>query len=93
MNNFCRSHLFISGRVQGVFFRRWSQINAEKFKVNGFVRNLSDKRVEMVLEGEKERVEKMINCAKRGPIFAKVEKIDINWEEYKGEFKGFEIRY
>jgi len=93
MNNFCRSHLFISGRVQGVFFRRWSQINAEKFKVNGFVRNLSDKRVEMVLEGEKERVEKMINWAKRGPIFAKVEKIDINWEEYKGEFKGFEIRY
>lgn len=91
--NQARARIFISGRVQGVFFRAGTQKKAEKFGVSGFVRNLQDGRVEILAEGEKENVLKLINWVKRGPLFAKVEKVEVKWEEYKGEFGEFEIKY
>lgn len=93
VRNPVRVHLFVSGRVQGVFFRTETQRKAKKFGVSGFVSNLPDGRVEAILEGEKEKVEKVIKWAKRGPFFARVEKFDVSWEEYRGEFEGFEIVY
>ncbi len=92
-NNKIRVHIFISGRVQGVLFRAETRRKARKLGLYGFVQNLSDGRVEAVLEGEKEKVEKLIELAKRGPFFAKVESIEIKEEEYQGEFDSFEIRY
>lgn len=91
--NLVRAHIFVSGRVQGVFFRTETQRKAERFGITGFVRNLPDGRVEAILEGEREKVEKVIKWARRGPFFAKVEKFDASWEDYRGEFEGFEIRY
>jgi len=88
-----RVHLIISGFVQGVFFRSNTQEKAKEIGIFGWVRNLGDGRVEAVFEGEKERVEKIIGWAKRGPERARVENVEIKWEEYKGEFEDFEIRY
>ncbi|MHA1239067.1 MAG: acylphosphatase [Candidatus Odinarchaeia archaeon] len=88
-----RAHLYISGRVQGVFFRAYTQEVALDHNVSGWVRNLPDGRVEAVLEGKKVDVEKVINFCRRGPPSARVEDVQVTWEPYKGEFKGFEIRY
>lgn len=93
MNQKARVHIFVSGRVQGIFFRENTKKKAQKLGVTGWVQNLVDGRVEAVFEGEKEKVEEMIKWAKRGPIWAKVNSIEVEWQEYKGEFDDFEIKY
>ena len=93
MDEKVRVHLIISGFVQGVFFRSNTQEKAKEIGVFGWVRNLGDGRVEAVFEGEKERVEEMIGWAKKGPELARIENVEIKWEEYQGEFDDFEIKY
>jgi acylphosphatase len=93
MNQKVRVHIFVSGKVQGVYFRENACQKAEELGVFGWVRNLTDGRVEAVFEGEKEKVEKMIGWTKQGPSSAEVDDLDIEREEYKGEFENFEIRY
>ncbi len=88
-----RVHVFVSGRVQGVFFRSNTKAKAEQLGIKGWVRNLKDGRVEAVFEGDDKEVEEMIEWCKKGPVYAKVEKVEVIPENYKGEFKGFEIRY
>lgn len=88
-----RVHIFVEGRVQGVFFRQNTFYKAKELGVFGFVRNLPDGRVEAVFEGEKEKVEKMIEWMKKGPKYAKVERCEVLDEDYKGEFNDFEIKY
>ncbi|MBU2545427.1 acylphosphatase [Patescibacteria group bacterium] len=88
-----RAHLFISGRVQMVLFRASTQQKAKKFKVKGFVKNLPDKRVEAIIEGEQENVDKLIEWCRRGPILAKVKGVEVIQEEYTGEFNKFDILY
>ena len=87
-----RAHVFISGLVQGVFFRSSTCGEAQKLGVKGFVRNLPDGRVEAVFEGEKEKVEKIVAWCRKGPPTAWVEKVEVIWEEYKGEFRDFSRR-
>lgn len=87
-----RVHIFVSGRVQGVFFRENTRKMADKLGVRGWVRNLADGKVEAVFEGEKDKAEKMINWAKKGPMFAKVNGVEIISEDCKGEFDNFEIK-
>ena len=55
-----RVHVYISGKVQGVFFRSYTKDKAQKEGLNGWVKNLTDGRVEIVLEGNKERCEEML---------------------------------
>lgn len=93
MSLLVRVHIFVSGRVQGVFFRDSCQRKAKKLRVTGWVKNLPDGRVEILVEGEKEKVESMLNWARKGPIFAKVEGVQVHFEEYQGEFRDFEITY
>ena len=88
-----RAHVHISGRVQGVFFRSETQDEAIKKNVTGWVRNLPDGRVEAVFEGEKENVENLIEFCKRGSPGARVTKVNVNWQDFTGEFKNFGIRY
>jgi acylphosphatase len=88
-----RAHVLVYGRVQGVFFRQNTQKLAQKLGLAGWVKNREDGGVEAVFEGEKEKVEKMIEWMKKGPPLARVEKVNVFWEEFKGEFKNFEIRY
>jgi len=88
-----RAHVYVSGRVQGVFFRSETQDEALRHGLAGWVRNLPDGRVEAVFEGKKERVERLIEFCRRGPPGARIAKVEVVWENYKGEFHGFKIRY
>lgn len=88
-----RAHVFVSGRVQGVFFRVETRREANRRNVSGWVRNLSDRRVEAVFEGEKDDVERLIEFCRSGPSGARVNHVEVRWEHYNGEFGGFRIRY
>jgi acylphosphatase len=88
-----RCHIFVSGRVQGVFFRQNTLEKAKTLGLKGWVRNTQDGRVEAVFEGEKEKVEKILEWVKSGPPLARVENVEIRFEDFKGEFDDFEIRY
>jgi acylphosphatase len=87
-----RAHLFIEGRVQGVFYRSFTHEQAVGLGLDGWVRNLHDGRVEAVFEGPKELVEQVIAACQKGPPGARVSHMDISWEPPAGE-KGFEVRY
>lgn len=84
-----RAHIFVSGKVQGVFFRSRTKDKAKELGLAGWVRNLEDGRVETVFEGEQEMVEKMVQWCRRGPEYALVENVEVIFESYKGEFNGF----
>ncbi len=88
-----RARIFIQGRVQGVFFRQSAKIKARKIGVFGWIKNLPDGRIEAVFEGDKEKVEKMIEWSKKGTIIANVKALDIKEEKYKGEFNNFDLRF
>jgi acylphosphatase len=85
-------HLSISGRVQGVFFRAWARQQADRLGVKGWVRNCPDGHVEAHVEGEAGAIEQMIQCLRKGPPAAKVEKVRI-WNVDTFEFDGFEVRH
>jgi len=87
-----RAHLSISGRVQGVAFRYYAQDIAQSLEIKGWVRNCWDGKVEIVMEGEEEKVKELIDWCYQGPGSAIVEKVDIKWEKYGGEFNSFSIR-
>lgn len=88
-----RAHAYVSGRVQGVFFRSSVADLAESLGVAGWVRNLSDGRVETLLEGEKESVEKVVEFCRRGPPGAHVRDFEVKWEQWRNEFPDFRIIY
>ena len=87
-----RAHVWISGRVQGVFFRASTVDEAVTRGVDGWVRNSSDGRVEAALEGERSAVEAMIAWCRKGPPAARVSAVEVTWEKPKGEH-GFEMRH
>lgn len=84
-----QAHLYISGFVQGVGYRAYVRSKAKKLGLFGWVRNLSDNRVEAVLQGEKEKIEKLLKLCNRGPFFAKVSNIVVDWEDLTEEFSEF----
>lgn len=86
-----RVHLIISGDVQGVGYRAWMKREALSLKLTGWVKNREDGAVEAVIEGKKEMIDKLILLCRHGPEIAWVEDIQINIEEYKGEFSIFEV--
>ena len=88
-----RAHVYVSGRVQGVFFRSETEDLAQRLDVKGWVRNLSDGRVEALFEGEKERVEEAIEFCRRGPPGAFLQNVEIEWEDWRGEYPDFNVLY
>ncbi|ANF22569.1 acylphosphatase [Thermococcus piezophilus] len=80
-----RAHIKIYGRVQGVGFRWSMQREARKLGVSGWVKNMPDGTVEAVLEGDLERVEALIGWAHQGPPLARVTRVEVKWEEPRGE--------
>ena len=88
-----RAHVYVSGLVQGVYFRHNTKLRAEELGVKGWVKNLRDGRVEAVFEGPREAVERIIEWCRKGPPGARVEAVDVEWQEYKGEFRDFRIVY
>jgi acylphosphatase len=88
-----RVHVYISGRVQGVFFRAETQRTAKSFNLAGWVRNMTDGRVEALFEGEDTKIDKMIAWCHIGPPAARVEEVLTEEESYTGEFRDFSIKY
>ena len=86
-----RVHLYVHGRVQGVFFRSTIRRVARSLDLTGWVRNLHDGRVEAVVEGEEEKVEKLVSWCHRGPPMAQVSKVEVSRETYTREYKAFNI--
>jgi len=88
-----RVNLKIYGRVQGVFFRHNTKKLADKLNLKGWVRNNPDDSVEIVAEGGDEAIDRLIRWCRKGPIGAKVEKIQIKENDFKDEFNDFSIIY
>jgi acylphosphatase len=86
-----RVHDYISGRVQGVFFRAETQRAAMSFNLTGWVRNMADGRVEAVFEGEDTSVDKMLAWCHVGPPAARVQEVITNEEPHTGEFRNFSV--
>ena len=86
-----RYHVYISGRVQGVFFRANTCKQARELALTGWVRNLPNGRVEAVFEGERENVEEMLSWCRTGTPPARVDHVDAEEEDTAGNFIGFEI--
>jgi acylphosphatase len=93
MQNKVRAHVIISGRVQGVFFRVETKRAADGFGVLGWVRNLREGSVEAMLEGDQDRVDALLEWCKEGPPHAQVSDVKLDWQDYTGEFSGFDISY
>jgi len=88
-----RIHIFVSGFVQGVFFRASTQKKTKELDLKGWVSNLDDGRVEILAEGSEEKLKELLKWLKKGPLISRVEKVDFEWEDFKEEFDSFEIRY
>ena len=87
-----QAHVYISGFVQGVGFRAYVRSKARKIGVVGWVRNLSDDRVEAVLQGDRDKIQKVLKYCNRGPFFANVTDVVVDWEEQEEEFVEFKKR-
>ena len=88
-----RIRIFVKGKVQGVFFRQALKVMAKKNNVSGWVKNLKDGRVEAVLEGDEEKVSRLVEWSHGGPANARVEDVEIRNERFTGEFSKFDVLY
>jgi len=90
--NRVRAHVHVSGRVQGVYYRANTRDAARDAGVDGWVRNLDDGRVEAVFEGPRDAVEGMVEWCHDGSPAARVEDVDVTYEDARGE-DGFSVRW
>lgn len=88
-----RAHVFVKGKVQGVYFRQNLRVVAKRNKVAGWVRNLKDGRVEAVLEGKERNVSEVIEWCYAGTSEARVDDVNVQYEPYTGEFTSFRVLY
>jgi acylphosphatase len=88
-----RATIRVYGEVQGVGFRAWVARKASKLGLAGYVENRPEGYLLIVVEGDRGRVEQLLEECRRGPPLARVERVDVEWGEYKGDFEGFEVRY
>lgn len=86
-----QARILISGFVQGIGFRHFIKSKADELGLTGWARNLPDGRVEAILQGEKEKIEKAVESFKKGPFLAEVEEIKVIWEKSKVIYKDFKI--
>jgi acylphosphatase len=88
-----RLHVWVSGRVQGVFFRDSTRRRARELGLTGWVRNLPDGRVEAVFQGDRDACEEALAFVRVGPPAAVVTGVEHRWEEDEEPFRDFRIRY
>jgi acylphosphatase len=94
LSNQAAVKVIVHGKVQRVFFRLSTRMEARNLGLTGTVRNLpGGKRVEVVAEGEKSRLESLIAYLKHGPEHAEVDTIEIEWLDYTGRFNEFDVVY
>lgn len=88
-----RLQAFFSGMVQGVNFRYWTTTYARGLRVTGYVKNLFDGRVELVAEGQGNLLEELLSQIKGGRLGRYIDDVQLNWDDYTGEFEAFDIRF
>ncbi len=86
-----RARVVVVGRVQGVFYRDSTRRTARQLGVTGWVRNRVDGGVEALFEGEEAAVREAVGLARAGPKLARVDRVDVAWEEATGEFADFRV--
>ena len=86
-----RLHVIVRGRVQGVFFRASTQREARRLGLTGWVANRRDGSVEAIAEGGEDELREFLAFCNRGPSAARVDKVDVRWRGYSGEFPDFRI--
>ncbi|MEF8781746.1 MAG: acylphosphatase [Haloarculaceae archaeon] len=91
MSDRTRAHVYVTGKVQGVYFRATTRDEAERRDVDGWVRNLDDGRVEAVFEGPEDDIEEMVEFCHEGSSAARVEDVEVTYEEPQGA-EGFRVR-
>lgn len=87
-----RIHAYVSGVVQGVFFRYSTKRKALELNVVGFAKNLDDGRVEVIAEGQENKLKELIAYLHTGPTYAHVTNVEVVWEEPTHEFESFSTR-
>jgi acylphosphatase len=88
-----RAKVLLDGRVQGVGLRYYTQQKATELGLTGFIRNLTDGRVEVVFEGPADKVEELLTWFQTGSPQARVDTIALRYEQPEGRFKSFIVRY
>lgn len=90
-----RVRIVIKGKVQGVFFRDFAKQNANKLGIVGYAKNLKNGNLEIVAQGQEANVSDFVKLCRRGPIFAKVEGVEVIDEkiEDEGDYEYFDIRF
>ncbi len=88
-----RLHAVVSGIVQGVNFRYYTQREAEALGLDGWVANRWDGTVEVVAEGSRARLNELLAWLHNGPPSASVDSVQADWQEASGEFFGFRISF
>ena len=88
-----RAHVIVHGRVQGVWFRGTTRKEARKLGLTGWVRNRWDGTVEAVFEGSAVNVRRMVSWCHRGPRMARVESVELDWQDPTGEYGDFSVVY
>ena len=93
VNEMKQWYVLITGKVQGVGFRNFTQLNATQIGVNGYAKNLANGKVEVVAEGDKSQLYALLELLRKGPRYARVDSIEIDARDFTGEYKSFGIRY
>lgn len=86
-----QAHIFVSGFVQGVGYRWFVKNNARKLGVTGWVRNISDRRVEAIFQGNEEAIKKLIHRCNKGPFLSEVKNLAVEWETIELRYEDFKI--
>ena len=94
MTDLASVHAIVYGRVQGIYFRAFSLRKARELGLTGYVCNLPDwNAVEVQAEGERNKLERLIDYLKVGPPGARVERVEASWSEHTGSYSNFSVRY
>ena len=91
MDDIVRAHVLVEGRVQGVGYRAFVHRNAIGEELSGWVQNMSDGRVELEVQGPRDRIESLLVRLKKGPSLAQVDQLYVNWVNAQTESEGFQI--
>ena len=85
------ARLTVQGTVQGIFFRQFVKEHADDLKLRGFVRNLENGTVEIIVEGEMEQIERLVRFVQKGPEHSQIRNVKVEEKKWSGEFKEFKI--
>lgn len=88
-----QAHIVITGRVQGVWYRAFTERTATALGLTGWVRNMPDGSVEATIEGAKPAIEMAVLECKKGPPSSRVDRVDVTWKEPTGQFDSFSITH